>query len=167
MNITGVRRGFPENWSASVIDAWKHDNGLELVKVQFVHWIQKRHGTSFTRLDELFSPSFGAEEETSAHILCECEALASLRHAYLGSYFLEPEDIKSISVGAIWNFSKVMNWYGAQRVHQFRPRCIGTVRSRTQLQSINQSFNLTVFTCKCQCGVPSLQCRLTFPIHFL
>ena len=27
----------------------------------------------------------GVEEETSAHILCECEAVASLRHAYLGS----------------------------------------------------------------------------------
>jgi len=49
----------------------------------------------------------GAEDETSAHILCECEALASLRHAYLGSFFLEPEDINSISLGAIWNFSKV------------------------------------------------------------
>jgi len=36
----------------------------------------------------------GAEDETSAHILCECEALASLRHVYLGSFFLEPEDIK-------------------------------------------------------------------------
>jgi hypothetical protein len=47
----------------------------------------------------------GAEDETSAHILCECEALASLTHVYLGS-FLEPEDIKSISLGAIWNFSK-------------------------------------------------------------
>jgi hypothetical protein len=38
----------------------------------------------------------GAEDETSAHILCRCEVLASLRHAYLGS-FLEPEDIKSMS----------------------------------------------------------------------
>jgi len=28
----------------------------------------------------------GTEEETSAHILCECEALASLRHAHLGSF---------------------------------------------------------------------------------
>jgi len=45
--------------------------------------------------------------ETSAHILCECEALASLRNAYLGSFFLEPEDIKSLSLGAIWDFSKV------------------------------------------------------------
>jgi len=49
----------------------------------------------------------GAEEETSAHILCECEASATLRHVYLGSFFLEPEDIKSISLGAIWSFSKV------------------------------------------------------------
>jgi hypothetical protein len=35
----------------------------------------------------------------------ECEALASLRHTYLGSFFLEdPENIKSLSLGAIWNF---------------------------------------------------------------
>jgi len=46
-------------------------------------------------------------EETSAHILCECEALASLRHAYLGSFVLEPEVIKSLGLGALWNFSKV------------------------------------------------------------
>jgi hypothetical protein len=41
----------------------------------------------------------GVMEETSAHILCECEALASLRYAYLGSFFLEPKDIQSISLG--------------------------------------------------------------------
>ena len=35
----------------------------------------------------------GTEKEISDHILCECEALASLRHAYLGSFFLDPEDI--------------------------------------------------------------------------
>jgi hypothetical protein len=49
----------------------------------------------------------GAEDETSTHILCEFKALASLRHMELGSFFLEPEDIKSIILGAIWNFSKV------------------------------------------------------------
>jgi len=48
----------------------------------------------------------GVEEETSAHILCECESLASFRHVHLGSFFLEPEYIQSISLGAIWNFSK-------------------------------------------------------------
>jgi hypothetical protein len=48
----------------------------------------------------------GTEEETSVHILCECEALASLIHAYLGSLFLDPEDIMSLSIGAIWKFGK-------------------------------------------------------------
>jgi len=46
------------------------------------------------------------EEETSVHILCECEALASPRHTYLGSFFLDPEDIRNLSIGAIWNFVK-------------------------------------------------------------
>ena len=44
---------------------------------------------------------FKVDIETSAHILCECEALASLRHAHLGSFFLEPEDIRRIGLGAI------------------------------------------------------------------
>jgi hypothetical protein len=44
--------------------------------------------------------------ESSVHIFCECEALASLRHTYLGSFFLNPEDITLLGVGAIWNFSK-------------------------------------------------------------
>jgi len=43
----------------------------------------------------------GAEEETSAHILCECEVLVSLRRTYLGSIFLDPKDIKSLSLGAV------------------------------------------------------------------
>jgi hypothetical protein len=48
----------------------------------------------------------GVMEETLAHILCECEALASLRQAYLAFFFLEFKDIQSISLGAIWSFSK-------------------------------------------------------------
>ena len=46
------------------------------------------------------------EEETSVHILRECGALASLRHACLGSFFLDPEDIRVLGMGAIWNFAK-------------------------------------------------------------
>jgi hypothetical protein len=48
----------------------------------------------------------GTEEETSVHILCDCKALALLRHAYLGSFFLDPEDIRVLTMGAIWNFTK-------------------------------------------------------------
>jgi hypothetical protein len=71
------------------------------------HNILRRHLQVMGLLDGPLCRRCGAEDETSAHILCECEALASLRHVYLGSFFLETEDIKSINLGAIWNFSKV------------------------------------------------------------
>jgi len=48
----------------------------------------------------------GTEDETSVHILCECEALASLRYTYLGSFILDPGDIRVLSMGTIWNFAK-------------------------------------------------------------
>ena len=48
----------------------------------------------------------GIEKETSVHIWCGCEALASVRHTHLGSFFLNPEDIRKLSTGAIWNFAK-------------------------------------------------------------
>jgi hypothetical protein len=63
----------------------------------------------------------GTEEEPSVHILCECEDLSSLRHTYLGSFFLDPEDIRVLVMGAIWNFAKGTGLlqpsteYGAQR----------------------------------------------------
>jgi hypothetical protein len=59
----------------------------------------------------------------------QCEVLAPLRHAQLGSFFLEPEDINSQTLGAIWCCSKVagLPWvmFGAQRAGLiYRPRCI-------------------------------------------
>jgi len=50
----------------------------------------------------------GVGEETSAHIQCECESLASFIHAYLNSFFLEPEDIKNLGLGAIWNYCRAV-----------------------------------------------------------
>jgi hypothetical protein len=67
----------------------------------------RRHLHLLGLLDSPLCWMCGVKEKISAHIICEGEALASLRHAYLGSFFLEPKDIKSISLGAIWNFSKV------------------------------------------------------------
>ena len=48
----------------------------------------------------------GMEEETSVHILCECEALATVKYTYLGSFFLDLEDVRKLGMGAIWNFTK-------------------------------------------------------------
>jgi hypothetical protein len=70
------------------------------------HNTLRRHLHLLGLLDSPLCRRCGVKEETSAHMLCECEALAPLRHAYLGSFFLEPEDIKSMSLGSIWNFSK-------------------------------------------------------------
>jgi hypothetical protein len=57
-------------------------------------------------MDSPLRRKFGAEDETSAHILCRCEALASIRRVYLGSSFMELEDIKSQTLGDIWSFRK-------------------------------------------------------------
>jgi len=45
------------------------------------------------------SRNCGTEEETSVHILCACEALASLRHAHLCSFFLDTQDIRKLIMG--------------------------------------------------------------------
>ena len=48
----------------------------------------------------------GNEEETSVHVLCACEAMASLRHSYLSSFFLEHEDVRKLNIEAIWKLVK-------------------------------------------------------------
>jgi len=61
------------------------------------------------RLDDgLLCRKCGAGEETSAHILCECQSLAFFRRAYLGSFYFEPEDIKSLGLGVIWNYCRAV-----------------------------------------------------------
>jgi hypothetical protein len=37
---------------------------------------------------------------------CECEALASLRYIFPGSFFLDLEDVRELSIGVIWCFGK-------------------------------------------------------------
>ena len=41
-----------------------------------------------------------------ATVLCVPQNVASLRHAYLVSSFLDHEDVTNLSIGAIWNFGK-------------------------------------------------------------
>ena len=71
------------------------------------HNTPRRHLYLLGLLDSPLCRKCGVGEEASAHIVRECEALASLKHAYLGSFSLEPEDIRSLGLGAIWNCSKV------------------------------------------------------------
>jgi hypothetical protein len=68
------------------------------------HNTLRRHFHLLGLVDSPMCRRCGMEEETSAHILCVCEALASLRHAYLGSFFMEPRDIMYVSLGAIYGY---------------------------------------------------------------
>jgi hypothetical protein len=70
------------------------------------HNTLRRHLHIMRQCNDTMCRKCGTEEETSVHILCECEALASLRHAYLGSLFLDPEDIRETGMGTIWNSAK-------------------------------------------------------------
>jgi hypothetical protein len=84
--------------------------------------------------DNPICKKFGTEEENSVHVLCACEAVALLRHSYLGSFLLDPEDIRKLNIQAIWKFTK------GTRLLSFsnrRPRCIEPGRVRTQVAFIH------------------------------
>jgi len=73
----------------------------------------------------------GSEEETSVHILCECEAWALLPHKHLSSFFLDPEYIRKLSIRAVWIFAKII--VSSKLVYDIghkgpvlRPRCMRT-----------------------------------------
>jgi hypothetical protein len=63
------------------------------------HNTLRKHLNTMGLMDSPLCRKCGAGEETSAHVLCECEALATLRHIYLGFFFLDPEDIRGLSLG--------------------------------------------------------------------
>jgi hypothetical protein len=51
---------------------------------------------------------------------------ASVRHRYMGSLFLDPEDIRMLGLVAIWKEAPV-TWYRyeGKKGPVLRPRCIG------------------------------------------
>jgi hypothetical protein len=70
---------------------------------QYIMW---NYNPQFMTHDKLMLATLLAratEEETSVHILCDCEALTSLGYKYLGSFLLDPENIRKLSKGAICN----------------------------------------------------------------
>jgi hypothetical protein len=101
------------------------------------HNTLRRHVYLMGLLDIPLCRRCGAENESLAHIVCECEALASLRHAHLGSFFLDPEDIKNKSGGHLelrQSNRAPMNRNWAQRAHQLRPRYTRASRPLIQMQ---------------------------------
>jgi len=93
----------------------------------------------------------GAEDETSAHTLCECEVLPSLRHAYLGSFCLDLEDIQSLSLGGHLELQRrnraLLSWYQIMGHKGPVSYGIGTVRAWTQML-FNQSIDRSGYKCE-------------------
>ena len=78
----------------------------------------------------------GAEKGTSAHVLYECEVLATLKHTYLGLFFLDPEDVISQSLGQsetlLKKWASTTSTLGKKSL-SIRPTYMGTERARTHL----------------------------------
>jgi hypothetical protein len=66
----------------------------------------RRHPYIKGLIDSRICRRCGTKEETLACVLWKCEALATLTHTYLCSFILDPEDVRSLSMGEIWNFTK-------------------------------------------------------------
>jgi hypothetical protein len=43
-------------------------------------------------------------DESAAHVLCDCEALASLRFRPLGQFFMKPSDFYDAPIGKVLHF---------------------------------------------------------------
>jgi hypothetical protein len=99
-----------ENWSRVAKARFLSFNRIQLRAVTGLltgHNTMRRHLYLMGLSDSPLCRRCEAEDETSANILCECEALASFQHMHLGSLFLESEDIMSIMLGDIWTYGKV------------------------------------------------------------
>jgi len=53
------------------------------------HNTLRKHLYVMGLIDSLLCGKKEAEVETSSHLLCQCEVLATLRYTHLGSFFLD------------------------------------------------------------------------------
>jgi hypothetical protein len=110
--LTGTKRTAQKLISGPSLTTKTRLLSFDWIQYKVVTHLLTGHNTLITHLyimGLINSPLYrwcGEEEETSAHILCECDALASLKHTYFGSFFMDPGDVICLSLRAMWNFSK-------------------------------------------------------------
>jgi hypothetical protein len=103
------------------------------------HNTLRRHLYIVGRINNPSCRRYGEEEETSARVLCECGALASIRHTYLGSFFLAQKMLEF----EVWVQSGTLvkeecsqdldiRLYGTKGQSR-SPTCIGADRTRNHL----------------------------------
>jgi hypothetical protein len=97
----------PFLWKLDI--SWKRKMNKHGIKMQFWLLLSPLHIMGL--IDSPICKRCEADEEISARVMCECEAFAALRHTYLDSFILDPEDVRSLSRGAIWNLLKEQGSY--------------------------------------------------------
>ena len=65
------------------------------------HDTLRRHPYIMGLIDRPFCKKCGAEDENSAHVLFECDNLSTRGGTCLGSFFSDPEDVRSLNLGAV------------------------------------------------------------------
>jgi hypothetical protein len=77
------------------------------------HSTLRRHLYVMGLTDSPFCRRCGAEEESSAHVLCECEALATLKPTWI-HFSLDPENIRVLWTISNFTEGKRLLWLGHQ-----------------------------------------------------
>ena len=70
------------------------------------HWLVNYHLHNIGLNNDPTCRFCGAEVETTAHVICLCDALVSSRFQYLGDRFLEPENVRCIRPSRVLSFLK-------------------------------------------------------------
>jgi hypothetical protein len=68
------------------------------------HCHLKGHLFKLGRTDDSTCERGLQENESATHILCDCEAIASLRFRHLGQFFMEPSDCYDAPVNKVLHF---------------------------------------------------------------
>jgi ribonuclease HI len=69
------------------------------------HGALRKHLCTMGVVDDATCRGCGVEDETAFHILCDCEAYAAHRFEHMGGHFLEPRQVRDVSVGNLLKFA--------------------------------------------------------------
>jgi hypothetical protein len=112
----------PNNAARTALMSFNGAQSRVVIGLLTGHYTLRRHLHIMGLVDSPLCRKCRAGEGTSAHVLCEFKALATLRHIYLGSFYLDPENVRDLSLRTIWNFFRRTGllWLGsnegAQRI---------------------------------------------------
>ena len=100
--VLSASRDRLENWSRTVVMLLGYCPLIGCnpgwLQVLTGHYTLKRQLYIMGLADSLLCRLCRAEEETSAYVPCNFQGLTTLGHTYLGSYFLDPEDVRNLNI---------------------------------------------------------------------